>query len=105
MVKRFFENKIIKKLSALILFLIPVLLFILPVDYFDSGQSVCLSVLFFDLECYGCGMTRAVMHFIHFDFKEAIEYNELVLAVLPLLFLLWLKLLFLLFNKKILKWF
>jgi hypothetical protein len=64
-----------------------------------------MSVLFFDTECYGCGMTRAVMHFIHFNFTEAMTYNKLVILVLPLLILGWLKLVLSLFGKKILKWF
>jgi hypothetical protein len=64
-----------------------------------------MSVLFFDTECYGCGMTRAVMHFIHFNFTEAMTYNKLVILVLPLLILGWLKIVLSLFGKKILKWF
>tara|TARA_B100000963_G_scaffold184166_1_gene160078 strand:- start:182 stop:499 length:318 start_codon:yes stop_codon:yes gene_type:complete len=105
MVKKFFNNKIIKILSLLNLFLIPVILFILPADYFDNGQTICASVLLFDIECYGCGMTRAVMHFIHFEFTKALEYNKLVILVFPLLTLLWLKMVFYLFGKKIFKWF
>jgi hypothetical protein len=102
---KYFNNSKVKILSLLILFSIPIILFILPPTYFDNGQTVCLSVLFFDLECYGCGMTRAVMHFIHFEFIKAIDYNPLVILVFPLLFLLWLKMVFFVFGKKILKWF
>jgi hypothetical protein len=50
-------------------------------------------------------MTRAVMHFIHFDFNEAIAYNKLVILVLPLLILWWLKTILSLMGKKILRWF
>lgn len=57
----------------------------LPANYFDSGQSICLSVLLFDQSCYGCGLTRAVQHLIHFEFIKAIEYNKLVIFVFPLL--------------------
>jgi hypothetical protein len=104
MMKDLFKNKIIKGFSLTILILFPIILFILPPDYFDNGQSICASVLLFDIECYGCGMTRAVMHFIHFEFTKAIEYNKLVLLVFPLLTLLWLKMIFYLFGKKIFKW-
>ena len=70
--------------------IIPVVLLLLPVDYFDTGQSVCISKLLLDLECYGCGMTRAVMHLIHFDVIGAWEFNKLVFIVLPLLMWVWL---------------
>tara|TARA_B100001287_G_scaffold11288_1_gene8627 strand:- start:309 stop:626 length:318 start_codon:yes stop_codon:yes gene_type:complete len=105
MVKKFFNNKITKILSLLTLLLVPLILIILPADYFDNGQTICASVLLFDIECYGCGMTRAVMHFIHFEFTKALEYNKLVILVFPLLTLLWLKMVFYLFDKKIFKWF
>ena len=105
MVKKFFKKKIVKILSLLTLLIIPIILLILPADYFDYGQSICASVLLFDIECYGCGMTRAIMHFIHFDFKKAIEYNKLVTFVFPLLTLLWIKMVSILFKKKLLKWF
>jgi hypothetical protein len=70
---------------------LPAFLFLLPIDFFDSGQSVCLSVLLLDIECYGCGMTRALMHLIHFDFATAWSYNKLSFVVLPAFFWLWLQ--------------
>ena len=85
--RKFFNNKIAKIILLIILFLGPSILFFLPSDYFDQGQSVCLSVVLFDLECYGCGMTRALMHLVHFEFYKAYEYNKLVILVFPLLFL------------------
>jgi hypothetical protein len=105
MVKKFFNHNIFKITIIIILLSGPLILFILPADYFDQGQSACLSVVFFDLECYGCGMTRATMHLIHFEFFKALEYNKLVVLVFPLLLLWWLKIVFSLFGKKILKWF
>jgi hypothetical protein len=64
---------------------IPVLLLILPANYFDEGTPMCLSVLIFHQECYGCGMTRAVMHLIHLDIESAIYYNALSIIVFPIL--------------------
>ncbi len=60
------------------------LLLFLPADHFDEGESVCVSVVLFDMECYACGMTRGIQHLIHFDFKEAWEYNKLAFIVFPL---------------------
>ena len=76
-------------LSALIL--LPIILWILPSNYFDEGESVCLSVRLLDAECYACGMTSAIMHLMHFDFELAYAYNMLSFIVLPALFMLWLQ--------------
>lgn len=46
---------------------------------------MCLSKVLAGMECYGCGMTRAIMHLIHLDFTEAYQYNKLSFIVLPLL--------------------
>lgn len=66
------------------LFIIPIILLILPATYFDTGESICVSKVVFNIECYGCGMTRAIMHLIHFDFKEAWDYNKISYLVLPI---------------------
>lgn len=81
-------------------------LWILPANFFDQGKSISLFALF-GLEdfIYSTGITRAIMHLMHFDFTGAAEYNKLSFIVLPLLFLLWLKLLLREFGVKILKWF
>ena len=46
---------------------------------------MCLSKVLAGIECYGCGMTRAIMHLIHLDFKEAYQYNKLSFVVFPVL--------------------
>lgn len=71
-------------LAIFFLLLIGIILRVLPADYFDEGQSLCLSVIILDKQCYGCGMTRAVQHIIHFDFATAAEYNKLAFIVVPL---------------------
>ena len=75
--------------TIIILLLIPSILILLPVDYFDKGQSLCISVLLFDKECYACGMTKAIMNIIHFDFSEALYHNVLGFIVFPLLVYTW----------------
>jgi hypothetical protein len=72
------------------LILLPIILVVLPADFFDNGQSICLSVLLFDETCYGCGMTRAIQHLIHFDFSTAAAYNKLGFIVFFLLIVIWL---------------
>jgi hypothetical protein len=67
----------------------PVVLLILPSDFFDSGHSVCMSVMLLDRTCPGCGMTRAIQHLIHLDFHKAAEFNKLSFVVLPILVFVW----------------
>jgi fatty-acid desaturase len=74
------------------LLLLPLVLIAMPANFFDdTGVVVCLSRLVFDIDCYACGLTRAVQHAIHLDFSAAYEYNKLVVLVLPLLVLMWMK--------------
>jgi len=85
---------------------IPITLWILPVDHFDDGTSISIFALFgVEDFVYSTGMTRSIQHLMHFDFAGAAEYNKLGFIVLPLLFMLWLKLLMKQFGKTILKWF
>jgi hypothetical protein len=64
-------------------------LWVLPADFFDHGQAKCLSVVFFDQECFGCGMTRAIQHLMHFDFDAAWAFNKVSVIVLPCLLIIW----------------
>lgn len=84
-------KKYINWLWLAVLLVTPIVLLCLPADYFDSedGIVVCPSRLLFNVECPGCGMTRAMMHFIHLEFEEAVYFNMLSLVVLPLLGLIW----------------
>lgn len=74
--------------------LAPFILILLPTDFFDRGNSICLSKTLAGYECYACGLTRGVMHFIHFEFQKAWEFNKLSFIVVPLLFPLWVKALY-----------
>jgi hypothetical protein len=67
----------------------PVILWILPADFFDRGPTICPSKRFLDLECPGCGLTRATQHFLHGDWEVALDYNPLVVVVVPILGFLW----------------
>ena len=84
-------RKIVFKIRVWTTILIPFILILRPADFFDRGETVCLSRLLAGIECYACGLTRATMHFIHFEFSTAWSYNKLVFIVVPMLFPLWVK--------------
>ena len=73
----------------IIAMLVPLFLWLLPADFFDKGESLCISVILFDTPCYACGMTRAIQHLLHLDFETAWAFNRLSYAVLPMLIYLW----------------
>lgn len=62
---------------------LPVFLLLLPADYFDHGAAICPSKVFLDMECFGCGLTRAVQHAIHFEFKTAFAFNRGIIWIFP----------------------
>lgn len=89
---------------------IPIYLFLMPADYFDVGQSICISKLLFHQECYACGITKACMHLIHLDIAGAYYYNMMSFIVMPITSIMWLlegikewKLIKLLLNKTVTK--
>ncbi len=45
----------------------------------------CLFTKMTGTECLGCGMTRATMSMIKFDFERAWHFNKLSFVVIPLL--------------------
>jgi hypothetical protein len=85
------HDKAINTAWFVLLILAPMVLWLLPGDYFDSedGLILCPSRALFDFECLGCGMTRAVMHFHHFQFDDAVYFNRGSLIVYPALVIVW----------------
>ena len=75
---------------AIFLVLSPLVLRLLPADFFDDGPSLCPSKRFLDLECPGCGLTRGTQHFLHGEWEVALDYNPLVIVMVPLLGMVWL---------------
>ena len=71
--------------------MIPIVLYLIPMGWLKNQHSVCLFKNITGHECYGCGMTRAILSAIHFHFADAFLYNRLFLIVLPLLIYIWAK--------------
>lgn len=83
------KNWLIAKAAALIIF--PAVLLLLPATFFDNGRDWCLFTLLSGYKCPGCGLTRACMHLIHFDWGQAMMYNPKVIFVLPIISFLYLR--------------
>ena len=63
--------------------------YILILVIFWLLQVPCLFKHFFGLECIGCGMTRALLCALQFDFRAAFAYHPMFWAM-PLLYLYFL---------------
>ncbi len=83
------RKNMIEKLKLSALIVVPLLFYFMPEKSIYEGHSICLFVNLFGVECFGCGMTRAIYSAIHFDFEKAMSYNKLVVVVLPLLIYVW----------------
>ena len=57
-----------------------------------SSRTLCLWKNLTGHDCLGCGITRAFHALFHFHFREAFEYNNLIVIVAPLMLFLWFKL-------------
>jgi hypothetical protein len=86
---QFFKRPLVIKSWLVLLLMAPLVLWLLPADFFDQGLVVCPSRVLFDLECFGCGMTRAVMYLHHLDIDQAVYFNPGVLLVYPALVMVW----------------
>jgi len=73
--------------------LIPVVLYFIPIEWLESQHTICLYKNLTGHDCYGCGMTRAIISAIHFQFTNAYHFNKLFVIVLPLLVYIWGKML------------
>lgn len=63
----------------------PVVLLLISPGSLDAAPTLCLSRLLLSVDCWGCGMTRALHAVSHADISRAIEYNWRVVIVAPLL--------------------
>jgi hypothetical protein len=82
-------KKIFRIVKIGILSGIPILLLLLPANYFDTGKSISIFAMLGVEGYYSEGLTRACMHLIHFDFIGASRYNSLSYFVVPILAILW----------------
>jgi hypothetical protein len=88
------QKKIKLWLRASIIFclvVLPLILIFLPANYFDVGTSICPSKSFLNIDCLGCGITKAIQHLVHFEFQIAWDYNKFSFVVIPFFTYVWVK--------------
>ena len=78
-------------IKLLLLLSLPIVLYTIPEESIYNGKSICIFTNIFGVECWGCGITRAIFSALYFRFAEAWEYNRLVTIVFPLLVFEWIK--------------
>jgi len=85
------------KLSLVML--LPVFLYFIPIDWLNGQLTLCLFKNLTGRECWGCGITRAVISAVQFHFETAFHYNKLIVVVFPLLLYEWIKIVKRLLNN------
>lgn len=78
------KNRIIKLLIFNIILII--VLFNIPIN----NLELCLYKQITGKSCWNCGMTRAFLSILHFEFDNAINYNWKVIIVFPLTIIIYL---------------
>ncbi|WP_414691941.1 DUF2752 domain-containing protein [Pedobacter glucosidilyticus] len=105
MIKRYNlkHNKYFLAAKLVCLAAFPLWLISIPKSSFDDhSQTLCLFTLLTDIECYGCGLTRACIRLINLDFVGAWNFNKVSFIVFPILCFLLLQE-FILTSKKFYK--
>ena len=70
--------------------MLPLTLYLIPRDNFFAHQhTLCLFHNLFGKECWGCGMSRALLSLMYLDFDTAWDYHRGVVVVAPLLVWQW----------------
>lgn len=79
--------KIFRKIVILSLPVIAVIVANLAVEL--HFKTFCLIKLLTGHQCWGCGLTRAFAALSRFEFRQAWDYNHLIVIVVPLLMWVW----------------
>ncbi|MBI5215724.1 MAG: DUF2752 domain-containing protein [Ignavibacteriae bacterium] len=61
------------------------LLAIIPTEVLQTLPTVCVFKNLFGVECFGCGVTRAISSVLHGEFQQAWLFNKFIVTIFPLL--------------------
>ena len=85
------ERNSYNQLSSVVIVVMPILLYFIPIEWLNKQPTICLFKNIFGFDCYGCGITRAIISGVQLNFQSALEYNQMVVIVLPLLTYIWIR--------------
>lgn len=71
------------KLFIVLNFILWMILYFIPIDN-PILQNICIIKRITGNRCFNCGMTRAFLAILQFNFKVAYEYNARVIIVFPI---------------------
>lgn len=91
MMRRVTATKWFKILKLSVLVLLPFSLLFFSLDVLETKPTICLFKNIFGVECWGCGITKAVIAVVQCQFVRAFHYNKLVVIVFPLLVYAWIR--------------
>ena len=77
------------KIKLALLIIGVIILYSISIDYIE-GRSFCVFYNLTNIECFGCGLTRAFFNFTRFNFSTALNYNKLILFFGPTIILSYL---------------
>lgn len=80
---------ILKYVNILLLVSVPLLLINIVDLVIHNNIQICLIKNIFNLECFGCGMTRSTFYLFNGDFYNAYIQNRLSVIISPFLLLIW----------------
>ena len=84
--------RLVKYWRAVAVALLPLALYFIPREsFFEHTHTLCLVHCFTGEECWGCGMSRALLSLMYLDFESAWAYHRGVVVVAPVLAWLWVK--------------
>lgn len=58
-------------------------LYCIPIKGNPVLENICLIKFLTGKECWNCGMTRAFLSILHFNFQDAFMYNKNCIVVFP----------------------
>ena len=85
------SSQIISRIIKSVIFtaIIYIILLLLSIEKATGDIELCIYKNITGKECFNCGMTRAFLSVLHFNFKDAFEYNKNVVIVFPATVLLY----------------
>lgn len=81
----FFRKINIKILSSVVMLTTLGILYLIPAHFlFGAHTSFCIFHKIWNIDCPGCGVTRAIYSFLHGDIIVACRLNLAILSIMPI---------------------